>query len=55
MFKCDGEVETINTLGLLLAKHQLPRKKSGALATFPFKQAPIALERRYLCRECGCR
>merc|ERR1719362_1438409 len=46
MFKCDGEVETINTLGLLLAKHQLPRKKTGALATFPFKQSrAVALAR----------
>jgi len=56
MFKSDGEVETINTLGLLLAKTLLPRKKSGALATFPFKQEiPMTLARRYLCRDVGCR
>merc|ERR1719507_185662 len=56
MMKSDGELESISPQGLLLASNSLPRKRSGALVTLPFKQdMPMSQARRYLCRDIGCK
>jgi len=60
IFKYDGmptteELETITPQGILLATRPLPRKRTFALATFPFPQhIPLSQARRYLSRDTGC-
>jgi len=49
------DLETITAQGILLAKEQLLRRRSCALATFPFaQQIPTSQARRYLSRDTGC-
>jgi len=49
------ELETITPQGILLATRPLPRKRTFALATFPFPQhIPLSQARRYLSRDTGC-
>jgi len=56
MMKSDGDLETISPQGLLLASTHLPRKRTAAIATFPFKQdIPVSQARRYLSRDIGCK
>jgi len=56
MMKSDGELESISPQGLLLASNSLPRKRSSALAAFPFRQdIPMSQARRYICRDIGCK
>jgi len=49
------ELDTINPQGILLAKEHIPRRRTCALATFPFvQQIPMSQARRYLSRDSGC-
>jgi len=60
VFPCGGmqnaqDLETITPQGILLAKEQLIRRRTCALATFPFAQhIPTPQARRYLARDNGC-
>jgi len=48
------ELETITPQGILLATQRLPRRRTCALATFPFAQhIPMSQARRYLSRDIG--
>jgi len=49
------QLETISPQGILLANEHMPRRRTCALATFPFVQhIPMSQARRYLSRDTGC-
>jgi len=53
--KSSQEIETITPQGILTSKERLPRRRTCALATFPFTQrVPMSQARRYLSRDTGC-
>merc|ERR1719270_2600815 len=60
IFPCGGmqttqNVETITPQGILLATEQLLRRRTCALATFPFSQhISMSQARRFLFRDTGC-
>jgi len=60
LFPCGGmqmaqDLETITPQGIFLAKERLLRRRTCALATFPFAQhIPMSQARRYLSRDTGC-